>query len=162
MAPVPTTPTATDKLEEVRKLNLEIAGLTSAKDTAARAAKTAQDAADSAKARAEGITAVLEALEASQAGTAAEVTSFVAEMRAILESVAAIMHEAAANARALEQRVGELCTEIEKQTAVLEEIRMASAKEGTEISRKRDDLNIWHRRILAAAEKHLPGVKIQI
>lgn len=163
MAEVPTTPTATDKLEEVRKLNLEIAKLTSAKDIADRAAKGAQEAAESAKVRAQGIKKVLNELETSQAGAAAEIREFVAEMRNVLQTVTVIMEDAAQAARDLEKHVGDLCAEIEKATAQLKDIRESAALEGETISRKRDDLNIWHERILAAAKKYLPAdTKVEI
>lgn len=163
MVEVRTTPTATDKLEEVRKLNLEIAKLTSTKDTAATAAKTAQNAAESATKRAEGIKTVLDALEASQAGAAAEIREFVEQAHKILQDVTAIMEEAATQARELEQKVIALCAEIEKQTTNLNEILEMAGKEGSELSRKRDDLEIWHERILTAAARHLPpGTKIEI
>lgn len=162
MAGVPTTLTAFDKQEEVRKLHIEIARLTSTKDIADRAAKQARAAVETAKARADEIQDVLSELEASQAGAAAEIKEFVALMRDILQTVVVTMEGAAQQANNLSAEVERLCAEILKANETLKAIRESAAKEGEEISRKRDDLDIYHRRIVEAAKIHLPGKEIKI
>lgn len=162
MAGVPTTLTAIDKQEEVRKLHLEIAGLTSTKDIADRAAKQAVEAATTAKERAEHLQGVLDGLEASQAAAAGEIREFVADMCNVLQTVMTIMEETAMQANELSAEVDRLCAEIEKATAQLKAVQEVAAKEGVEISRKRDDLDIYHHRIVDAAKIHLPGKEIRI
>lgn len=162
MAGVPTTPTATDKLEEVRKLNIEIARLTSSRDVAAGAAKEAQEAADDARGRKEALDKALEALDGSMGDVAAGVREFVASCRGILQTVTEAMAEAAAQCRAIAAKVDILVAEIggleKTKQALLESI----SAEAELMSTKRADLDVYHERIKKAAAEHLPGQKVEI
>lgn len=158
--PVATTSTAADKLEEVRRLNIEVATLTSATDIARRAAKEAEDAATEARGRAEGLKATIQTLEASQTAVGAELREFVAECRNVLQAIVMTMELAAQSAKDLSAEVDKLVAEIKKRTKELDDIRIAFSKENEQMSIKRDDLEIWEDRVREAAALHLPGQKI--
>lgn len=162
MEGVPRTPTSLDKTEEVRALNLEIAKLKSIQGVAEIAAKTAVEAADHAKARKDGMDASIAGLEATVGGLAADVRAFLEECKVTLQSVVAIMEDAAAKAKELAEHVDKLCAEIEELELKKKEIVDSMARENELISAKREDLDIYHQRILAASAKYLPGQKVQI
>lgn len=162
MSGVPSTPTATDKQEEVRKLNLEIAKLTSAKDTASQAANSAQEAAERAKKRADELEALLRELEQTQASAVADIREFVSVCRNALQVATGLLEVVAQKARDLEEYVHTLCTEIEKRTQELADLRVEFSKENEAMSRKRDDLEIWEERVREAAGEYLPGATIKL
>lgn len=162
MNEVPTTPTALDRQEEVRVLNKQITELKSVKEIADRNAKEAIDRADDAKARADKLKEHITGLEGSISGLTEEMKKFLAECRKTLEEVSTMMEEMGRQAKALADRTDALVLEItnlEKQkTDLLADI----SRECEEMSRKRRDLKVYHGRILAAAEIHLPGQKVEI
>lgn len=160
--PVKSTPTAIDKQEEVRKLNLEIAGLTSAKDIADRAAKEAQEAAQDARTRAEGLETAIAELERSQTAVAADLREFVAHCRNVLQAVVSTMELAAQSVKDMATEVDRLAAEIGKRKKELSDLQDAFAKENAAMSVKREDLEIWEGRVREAAAVHLPGEKIII
>ncbi len=162
MTAVPSTPTASDKQEEVRKLNIEIAGLKSIEDIGRRAAKEAEDAAADARIRAETLKTTIDSLESSQTAVTAELGTFIADCKAVLQSVTVTMENAAQSAKSLATEITRLCEEIEKRQKELDDIRDAFALENAAMSDKRLDLEIYHRRIVIAAEKHLPGQPVVI
>lgn len=162
MTAIPTTPTATDKLEEVRKLNIEIAALNRVRDLARTVSGDAEKAVTEATKRAKEAEAHLATLEASMAGAGAEIGEFVAYCRGVLQAATDAMQELAKFAKEMDRRVGELVTAITESEAKLEELRKAFAKENETMSEKRLDLDIYHKRIVEAAEKHLPGQKVVI
>lgn len=157
---VPTTPTATDKLEEVRKLNLEIAGLTRARDLAKDVAEGAQSAADEATKRAKAAEEHLKALEASMAGSAAEIREFVAYCRNILQTSITAMEELTQWAKDLQKKVDDLSAQITASQKTLEDLRTTLSKENEGMSVKRDDLEIYEERIRTAAQE--VGIKITL
>ena len=151
-----------DKQEEVRKLNLEIAKLTSARDTAASASKDAAAAMTEAQQRSDALSRRIQDLEAEQTQVARDLGVFLAECRLTLNVVHDAMRTAEGHARDLARRLDTLGSDITVATKNLEDIRTAAAQEGESISQKRADLDIYHARILRAAEEHLPGQKIVI
>lgn len=162
MSTVPSTPTATDKQAEVRKLNLEIAGLTTAKDTAKRIADEASASAQEATRRAKAAEEHLATLESTMAGSAAEIREFVAYCRNVLQTAVVAMEELGHYAKEMQKHVDDLADQITKSQTALDALREAIAKEHAGISEKRLDLDIYHKRIIEAASIHLPGQKIHI
>lgn len=159
---VPSTPTATDKLEEVRKLNVEIAGLTRAKDTAERAFIDAKGAVDDALERKGALDAAIDRFEANLTGVAVEMREFVAQCRKTLNEVIETMESAANQTKAISVKMNEMIEEIRKLELNRQALLDSIARENELISQQRADLDIYHRRILAAADIHLPGQKIII
>lgn len=162
MSAVPSTPTATDKWEEIRKLNLEIASLTGIKDRAKIAADGAQQAAEEARTRAATLEGKLKGLETAMAGASEEIREFVTYCRQTLQTALTAMEDVEKYAKAMQAKVDELVAEIEKQQKNLADLLEAIAKENAVMSDKRLDLDIYHRRIIEAAEKHLPGQKVVV
>jgi len=159
---VPTTPTWTDKQEEVRKLNVEIAKLGSVKDTAARAAKEAMENAEEAQGRANGLKRTITELESATMGVSTEVQSFLSNCRKSLEEAGDMMREIGELAQKLSERVATLSAEIEQLEKQKNQILLDIGREAELMSQKRKDLGVYHRRILVAADKYMPGEKIDI
>lgn len=159
---VPTTPTSTDRLEEVRKLNVEIAGLQSAKDIADQAFNTARTAADEARQRANALNAHITALEGSMSEISAEMREFIATCRNILQTVVMTMEVASMQAKTISQKVNQLIEETVGLEKTKRDLTDTIARENELISQQRADLDIYHRRIVIAATEYLPGQKITI
>jgi len=162
MSTVPSTPTATDKWEEIRKLNLEIAALTDTRDRARRAAETTQLAVEEARQKASGLEGKIHGLETEKASAVREIKEFVSYCRTTIQAALSAMEEVEQYAKAMRGKVDGLGEEIERQEKNLADLLEAIAKENAVMSDKRLDLEIYHRRIIEAADKHLPGQKVVI
>lgn len=159
---VPSTPTATDKFEQVRKMNIEIATLASARDIATKAFETARMAAADALERKNRLDADLASLDAGMSAVALEVREFVAHCRNILQAVVMTMEVASMQAKHIADYVTGMIEEIHDLEKKRDAVVASIAKENELMTVQRSDLDIYHQRIIAAAEKYLPGQPITI
>lgn len=157
---VPTTPTATDKLEEVRNLNVEIAGLKTTEEIMRRAATGAEEAYQDAKKRADELTGKISELETQITETSKETKEFLTKCKNALQAGTASLEAMAQIAKDLSVKVTELCAEIEKRKTELANLQEAFATENANMSTKREDLNIYEERIRTAAEA--VGIKVKL
>lgn len=157
MTPVPSTPTSSDRQEEVRKLNLEIAKLVSVKDTATRTATDAQNSAQDATERAKGIRSQIEELEGVLGTVGAETRAFLEACGHAMQEATVSMAEVAQKAKELADHIDQLGTEIANLSKRRDDLLASMNREQELMSTQRRDLDIYKQRIIKAAAEHLPG-----
>ncbi len=162
MTPVPSTPTASDKFEEVRKLNVEIAALKVEQEHAKRATEIAFHGLKDAQERLKTLNEGIQHLEQKETAVAQETAKFTEFCKQLIRETAESVENALENAKLVAVRVQELTDEIAKSEQKLEDHRATISRETLVLTRQKNDLDIYHRRILKAAEEHLPGQKVVI
>lgn len=160
MTSVPQTPTATDKLEEVRKLNIEIAKLTSIKDTADRDAKAAVSAAEDAKQRALALEQRLKDLPGIVETAAKEAREFVEKCQTIVRDASVIAESAIELVKVLSGKADAAHEDLDRTQESASRVHESAVKENEGLERKKKDLGIYQKRLEKHFAEHLPDQKI--
>lgn len=157
---VPSTPTASDKFEEVRKINIDIAKLTSAKESANKVFADARAAADDALKRTKEMEEKIKEMESWMSEMGENVREFIVTCRKVLQDMTETMESVASQAKQVAYKIGQMIEEINKLEKNKKNILDSIAKENELITQQRSDLGVYHRRIVAAAAVYLPGQNI--
>lgn len=153
---VATTPTASDKFEEVRKLNGEIALLKSQKEIHDRAKEESRTAAEDAESRRVELENEIIDLQRIVQEAGAETSQFLTDCRAAIAESTEKLNEVIAIYKKGSEVLVKTLGDIKLLQARKDALHNSIVKENEEIERKRKDLDIYHKRVTKLYEEHMP------
>lgn len=154
------TPTAADKTKELRELGDEIAKLKSVRERAENDTRERAAAADEALQRVHNLTATTEALLSKIPEAEAEARAYIAHCNKVIADTTEITAEYLQYARAVARETEAACKNLEQVIKMADEVHQKSVDETIVLDRQRDDLQIYHKRLIKYFDEHLPGQKI--
>lgn len=162
MDTVPTTPTALDRTEEVRKLNIIIATISSQKDIAQREVNMLIGSVDDLTRRKTALEEEIDSMERLIIATVKLAKEITNECIVAIRGAIGDVDNVKSVLRVLASKVESGHKELEKAKEIQKISHEQVMAEVVELNRKKADLDVYKRRIEKFYEEHMPDQKVVI